>query len=126
MKKVTLAAFTAAFITLVSCNQASKTSNALIGQWKIDSIATPDNNLIAEMLFASILDDNAAFNVTITKDSVMLHEKDTVTKFSYTFDSLKKQLLLKEDSTVLIYQPIDTSYIKLTAKDSTIIFLRKR
>ncbi|ANE49593.1 hypothetical protein [Flavisolibacter tropicus] len=126
MKKLTLAAISAAFIFLVSCKQTTNSSNALIGQWKIDSIATPDSNLIGVMLLASTLYDTAVYDVSFTKDTITLHQKDSVTKSGYTFDSKNKQLLLKEDSSVLSYQPIDSSYIKLIAKDSTIIFLRKQ
>ena len=126
MKKLTLAAISAAFISLVSCKQASNSSNTLIGHWKIDSIAAPDSNLFGVMLLASTLKDSAAYDVTFTKAIVTLHQKDTTTKSGYTFDSKSKQLFLKEDSSVLSYQPIDSTNIKLTAKDSTIIFLKKQ
>lgn len=129
MKKITLSAITAALISLVSCKQSTNSSHAstaLIGHWQIDSIATPDSNLIGVMLLASTLKDSAAYDISFTKDTVSLHQKDTVTNSGYSFDSRSKQLFLKEDSSVLSYQPIDSSYIKLIAKDSTIIFLRKQ
>ena len=129
MKKTVFAALTAAsFTALVSCNQSAKpmASNPLIGQWKIDSIASPDNNMIGVILLASTLNDSATFDMNITADSISLHQKDTVTKTGYTFNSNTNQLLLQEDPTVLQYQPISPAYIKLTATDSTTMYLRKR
>ena len=129
MKKIVLAVLLTAVIIWVSCNQSPKpkSGNPLVGQWKIDSIATANNNLIGVMLLASTLNDSAAFDVSFTPDSVKLHQKDTITKRSYAFNTNTNQLFINdEDSNVLSYQVLDPTYIKLTAKDSTIIFLKKK
>lgn len=128
MKKTIFTALMAvAFTALVSCDQSAKPKNAnpLIGQWKIDSIATTTNDFGA-LLLAMSLKDSSAYDMSFTEDSVLLQQKDTVTKSAYTFNASQEQLFINEDSTVFTYHLIEPNYIKLTDKDSSTLFLRKQ
>jgi hypothetical protein len=130
MKKTIQAVlFTASLLALVSCDQTSKqakANNPFIGQWKIDSLSATDSNNIGIMLLAMTLKDSAIYDLSFTADSMKLHQKDTITSASYSIDTNQKRLLFKDDSTIFSYQQIDAAYIKLTAKDSLTVFLKKK
>ncbi len=126
-KKIQAVIFTASLMALVSCDQTyKKANNPFIGHWKIDSLAATDSNNIGIMLLAMSLKNSAIYDLSFTADSMKLHQKDTITSASYSIDTNQKQLLFKDDSTSFSYQKIDAAYIKLTAKDSLTVFLKKK
>lgn len=135
MKIKSLAAFiiAAAVIVFISCNwltaKENKTTNPLIGSWKMDSLKVgKDSSFINYLLLASIEKDTSSIDFRFSQDTLFTHSQNDVDTTFYRFDEKLKRLLAKEDSieTVYSFSRINDSIITLTSQDSSMIFLKKK
>lgn len=137
MNKIILATAVAAMCitTVIACRwfetkkSADQVVNPLVGKWKIDSIATTnDSSSFGYLLLAMSLDDSLAYDVEFTKDTLIFYQKGGATdKTAYTYNVSGSQLIL-QDSTreQFVFQKQNDSSATLAAKDSNVIFLKKR
>jgi hypothetical protein len=65
--------------------------------------------------------------LSFTKDSVFSHSIYSTDKVEYSFDKKANQLKIKDSvDQSFAYNKVNDSLITLTAKDSAILFLRKK
>lgn len=137
MNKIIIATAVAAICvtTVIACRWfetkkvADQVVNPLVGKWKIDSIASPnDSTSFGYLLLAMSLDDSLAYDVEFTKDTLIFYQKGGATdRTAYSYNIPDSKLIL-QDSTQeqFVFQKQNDSSVSLTAKDSNIIFLKKR
>jgi hypothetical protein len=129
--KIFVALVATATIVFISCNwfrsKKKEVFNPLVGEWKLDSIKTgKDTNLVHSLINAAI-QDSGKVNLSFTKDSVFSHSIYSTDKVEYSFDKKANQLKIKDSvDQNFAYNKVNDSLITLTAKDSAILFLRKK
>lgn len=128
--KIYAALIAAASIALFSCDwfsKKTKKSNPLIGNWKLDSIDVgKDSSLVHAFVAIAIKEDSNAMELKFTQDSFLIsgNKPDTA---KYWFNEKSNQLVVKESTDELYsYHRINDSTVSLTAKDSSVLFLKKR
>ena len=129
--KKAMLALSVSLAALTSCDLISKNQtaiNPLLGEWKIDSIASKNNNDIGVLLMALSLQDkdSTISDLSFSSDSVLYIENDTLTKSAYTFNKEDKIIILLKDSSMFYYNAVNDSLITITSNDSTTLLLKKK
>jgi hypothetical protein len=115
-------------VTFASCSFSTKNKkivNPLIGQWKIDSVSSKNSNDLGALLLAMSLQDSAQYDIVFTPETLSVLQKDTIPKINYHFDDKKSELHILDNSTSYIFHHLTDCLVTLTAKDSTVLFLKR-
>jgi hypothetical protein len=131
--KFMAALIAAAGIVLLSCNwftQIKEPANPLIGKWNLDSVSTTarDSGLGLAIALWAIKEDSSRVIVDFRKDTVFsITSADTDTVF-YRWDEMNKQIITKYPSNTdtLLFEKLNDSLIRFTAKDSTVLYLKRK
>lgn len=134
MKRNYLAALLAAVLVFCSScrlftDKQAGSTNPLLGNWKIDSIAVEaDSSSLSYLLLGMSVDEGLPYDFHFDKDTVTFYSKgpDT-TKTPYTYIDSTRQLIIQDpDLDTYVVQQLNDSTTGLQGKDSSIIFLKRR
>jgi hypothetical protein len=122
-----------ALFVLSSCQfftgRQASSSNLLMGNWKIDSIATgKDSSAFGYLLLAMSVNESAAYDFQFDKDTLTFYGKDAAPdKRAYHYIDSTHQLVIEDsDMDTYVVKRLNDSTTGLQGKDSSIIFLKKR
>ena len=130
--KILVALIATATVISLSCNwfqsKKNRSSNPLVGEWKLDSITIGKDTSFTSARIALVLRDSNDVNVSITKDTIFSRSQNNVVDtIAYSFDEKAKQLITKDSSHLTMsFTKINDSLISLATKDSAVVFLKKK
>lgn len=118
-------------IIFLSCNwfrsRKTEVSNALVGDWKLDSVKTGKDTSFVYFLISSAVQDAGGINFSFTKDSIYTHSANDIDTIAYSFDEKLSQLSIRDSSNEqLTFFKLNDSLVTLSTKDSTVFFLRRK
>lgn len=102
-------------------------SNPLIGTWHLDSLQIGKDSGIVYAFIAMAMQDPVGIDIEFRKDTIFTFTKNDIDTSFYRYDAEKNQLLPKDSSDYSYIVTNSTDLlITLQAKDSSVLFLKKR